>query len=235
MIYTPPLASQHFLARLDLSTAVPVAEDFVAAVKHVDESRAKNDPSMIAALLQFPGKQVLWDAKLAVDADGVDGVKLDPSSGQNDTTWHFANGSPLDSRIHPYVVLPGGIFRPRTWLALGDVCVVIYKNQITGAMFGDVGPGLDLRFAKLGEASIRVHEGLSPAAPECCHRDSDGKCIRIIDSSIEHSVIVVGFPNSSLPHADLTPDNLEEQTKAHAYTLFAAMGGSGLFKTASDD
>lgn len=218
--YHPPVASAPFLAGLDFSAAVPIAESFLADARKADKGYARRDPSAIDALLKLASGAVFWSAKLAVDADGVGGKELDPEDGQNQTSLYFADGTSLDSRRHPYYVLPLGGFRYATGLQLGDVGVLIYGSQITAFAFGDLGP-----HDKLGEASICAHEGLMPAAPDPCHRDAHGQPTRIIDASIERDVLVVAFPRSALRLIDLTPDNFEVQVKAHAYDLFSQIHG----------
>ena len=44
---------------------------------------------------------------------------------------------------------------------MGDMAVVIYKDKLTAAICGDVGPK-----KKIGEGSIRLHEALHPPAPD---------------------------------------------------------------------
>jgi Fungal chitosanase of glycosyl hydrolase group 75 len=167
---------------------------------------------------------VFWSSKLAIDADGkaedaqhLSGVQLDPADGQDDTSFHFPDGSALSSERHPYVVLPGGEFRALTGLRLGDVAAIIYRNRITAAICGDIGP-----MHKIGEASIRVHEAFIPDAPDPCRRNPDGSCRIIHDVSIDQDVLIFAFPNSALG-AQLNPDNAEALVKARAYALFAQL------------
>jgi len=171
---------------------------------------------------QFPC--VFWSSKLAVDADGkaedaqhLSGTQLDPADGQNDTSFHFTDGSALSSERHPFVVLPGGEFRALTGLKLGDVAAVIYRNRITAAICGDIGP-----VHKIGEASIRVHEAFIPDAPDPCLRSPDGSCKRIHDVSIDQDVLTFAFPDSAFG-SELNPDNAEVLIKARAYGLFAQL------------
>src|ERR1700730_5195745 len=102
MSYTLPPTSAPFFQGIDFSTTRPIAPEFVSIVSDADRGAARGDPSRLAALVKFDSGAVFWDAKLAVDADGVHGTTLDPASGQNDTSWHFHDGSPLDSRVHPF-------------------------------------------------------------------------------------------------------------------------------------
>ena len=87
--------------------------------------------------------------------------------------------------------------------ALGDVAVVIFCNKIVAAICGDIGPA-----KKIGEGSIRVHEGLHPPVPDPCkRRDQNGYCQRILNASIPEDVLFFVFPNSAI--LDLAPANAE--------------------------
>ncbi len=68
----------------------------------------------------------------------------------------------LVAELDPYIVLPGFMlaqtsdpFAPK----LGDFCVVIFKDQLYPAIFGDVGPN-----DKIGEASLRLGREINAAA-----------------------------------------------------------------------
>jgi hypothetical protein len=135
----------------------------------------------------------------------------------------------LDCDVIPcdrYVVLPEDAmdnkkaFHPD--LALGDVAVVIYKDKITTAICGDMGP-----VVKIGEASIATHMGLKGAAPDPCRRDTpDGPCRIIHDSSIEQDVLFFVFPGShSSLGTGLTLENINDRVEALATALFNKLRG----------
>lgn len=230
-MYALPASSAPFFRDIDLTEGAPVAPEFTSLVAASDTGRSNHDPSRIAALLKLPNGAIFWDAKLAVDADGMGGTLLDPEDGQDDTSFHFTDDSgrstgPLNSTLHPFYVMPLGSFGAQTGLKLGDVGVCVYRNAVTGFLFGDMGP-----HDKLGEGSIALHDGLRPAAPDCCRRDANGRPTRIIDASIEHSVLVMAFPGSAFgARSDLdvalTPANLAVLVKERAYALFANMKGT---------
>lgn len=221
-----PIRSQAALFGIDLSTFDPL-QDRINVYAKYDSEHEDGDPSRVEFIGKLKSGVVIWCAKLAIDADGVPkdhfqgrtGKQLDPASGQNDTSLHV-DGDPLSSEAHPYYVIPGGSFRIQSGLQLGDICAVIFNGCITGAVFGDVGP-----WDKIGEGSIFLHEGLSAGgAPDpCVHRDSNGNCVRIRNSSIPRDVIVIGFPNSKI---DLKWDTLADQVRQEAYRLFSSIGGS---------
>lgn len=166
---------------------------------------------------------------MAIDADGpaagdgrLRGTQLDPEDGQDDTSLHFGDGSGLPSETIPYLVLPGGSFRKNTGLELGDVAIVIYKDKITGAICGDIGPT-----KKIGEGSIRLHEAFHPPAPDPCSlRQPDGSCRRILNASIEEDVLFFVFPESALDD-ELTAETLESKVKERALSLFNQLRGGG--------
>jgi hypothetical protein len=212
-----PVPASPWLAGIDFSKCHPIAADLVQDIANADASKYVGDPSRCAQILQFPNKTVFWSSKLAVDADGINGTTLDPDDGQNDTSYHI-HGSALNAAIHPFAVLPLGAFGTETGLSLGDVAVVVYKDYMTGCIFGDLGPSY-----RLGEGSIRLHELLMPAAPDCCHRNADGTCARIIDVSIGSDVMFFGFPGSAFGAGELSSDTLEATVTARAAQLFAAL------------
>ncbi len=214
---------------MPFNKAVNVAADNKAAFDAFDQTSAgQNDPSKCKALLKFPNDSaIFWSAKMAIDADGPaagpgrpNGSQLDPGSGQNDTSLHFSNGKGMPSETIPYIVLPGGTFRANTGLALGDVAVVIFKDKITAAICADMGP-----IKKIGEGSIRVHEGVHPPAPDPCIRDGNGFCKRIHNVSIDEDVLYFVFPGSAF-NDGLNIATLEGKIKERAFALYNKLRGA---------
>lgn len=165
---------------------------------------------------------------MAIDADGPaagpgrrSGTELDPDDGQDDTSYHFpGTNTGLSSEAIPYIVLPGGTFQKSTGLAIGDLAVVIYKDKISAAICGDVGPT-----KKIGEGSIRLHEALHPPAPDPCSlRQPDGSCKKILNASIEEDVLFFVFPDSAFDD-DVNAQNLEAKVKEASYALFNKLRG----------
>lgn len=223
MAFTPPSASAGPCEGIPFQTAVDVAVENKRSFDECDKTpKGKKDPSKCRALLKFPDGTIFWSSKMAIDADGpaagpnrLSGSQLDRDSGQDDTTFHYkGTRQGLSSETIPFIVLPGGTFRKNTGLSLGDVAVVIFKDKITAAICGDLGP-----IKKIGEGSIRLHEALHPPAPDPCSlRNPDGSCKRILNASIEQDVLVFAFAHSS--PADLSPTNLESKVKERAFSLF---------------
>ncbi len=224
-MFTIPSASATALSGINFNLATPAAEFCKSLFDTFDREGGQSDPSVCKAILRFPDGVIFWSSKMAIDADGVAagpgrrcGTLLDPSDGQNDTSFHFPDGSPLSSERHPFIVLPLGVFRASTGLSIGDLAIVVYRDIITAAICGDLGPS-----HKIGEGSIRVHEAFHPPAPDpCATRNPDGSCRRIHDVSIEHDVLFFVFPGSAISSA-LTPDNAETLIKAKAFALFAQL------------
>lgn len=226
-MFSVPPASAATLSGIDFSTAAPVADASKSLYDEFDRDAGRNDPSRCRAILRFPNGTIFWSSKMAIDADGIaaspghkTGKQLDPLDGQNDTSFHFPDGAALSSERHPYLVLPLGVFRAATGLALGDLAAVVYRNILTAAICGDLGPT-----HKIGEGSIRLHEAFHPPAPDpCSARNPDGSCRRIHDASIEENVLFFVFPGSAIGAA-LTPDSAEMLIKARAFALFAQLHG----------
>lgn len=227
MAFKPPPPSAGQCKGVPFEDAKNVAPGNKATFDAFDKTpKGKNDPSKCKALLAFPGNAaIFWSSKMAIDADGPaagpgrrSGSELDPGPGQDDTKLHLSDGKGLPSETIPYIVLPGGSFRSNTGLTFGDVAVVIFKDKITAAICGDLGPP-----NKIGEASIRVHEALHPPAPDPCIRGDNGFCRRIHNVSIDEDVLFFAFPGSAL--VDLSGATLEGRIKERAFSLYNKLRG----------
>ena len=225
--FTPPAASAGQCKGVPFGKAINTAVENKAVFDAFDQTPAgKSDPSKCKALLAFPDDAaIFWSSKLAIDADGPaagpgrpSGSRLDPGSGQDDTSLHFSNGRGFPSETIPYIVLPGGSFRAKTGLSLGDVATVIFRDKITAAICGDMGPT-----RKIGEGSIRLHEALHPPAPDPCIRDGNGFCRRIHNVSIDEDVLFFVFPGSAFD--ELNAATLEGMVKERALSLFNKLRG----------
>ena len=161
---------------------------------------------------------------MAIDADGPaagpgrkTGSQLDPT-GQDATSFRLSIGASLPAETVPYIVLPlnaagHGPFDPA--VAIGDVAIVIYKDKITAAICGDLGPT-----RKIGEASIAVHQALQPACPDPCQRDAHGFCTRARNASVEQDVLYFVFPHSAFAAGELTLDNINAKVTERALALY---------------
>jgi hypothetical protein len=237
MPFQPPAESSRQLAGVPFDTALDFAVDAKARYDAFDRRPSNHDPSKCKALLAFPEngsgsdiRAVFWSAKMAIDADGPaagaghkKGKDLDPT-GQNVTTFRFSDGTSLPAEAVPYIVLPlnvpkNGPFDPA--LKIGDVAIVIFKDMVTAAICGDLGP-----VKKIGEASIRVHEALQPACPDPCRRDGNGFCSKVRNSSVEEDVLYFVFPGSAFASNELTLDNITTKVKERAFTLYNQLRGA---------
>lgn len=236
--FTPPPASQALVQGVPFGSA-DASDVEIAAKARYDafDTPGNQDPNLCKALFHFPNGVVFWSSKMSIDTDGpaapddsrrLNGKQLDPDSGQTGTSFHLPNGQgDLPAEVTPYIVLPENAaenapFHPD--LSLGNLAVVIYKNQMTAAICGDIGP-----FHKIGEASICVHQELQPAAPDPCrrHRDPVTKfCTGIFDASIDDDVLFFVFPGSTLGDnftlADLQTDPTTQSSplRVAAFALF---------------
>jgi hypothetical protein len=233
MAFKPPAASKRQLDGVPFDLAADFAPDARKKFADKDRQPGNKDPSKCKALLRFPQDgdrpdAVFWSSKMAIDTDGpsagpgrLNGKALDPASGQNDTSLHFANGKGLPSEIVPYIVLPQ--FEPgsnRTFdpaVAIGDLAIVIFKDKTAAAICGDLGP-----FNKIGEASIRVHEALQQqGCPDpCSKRDDKGFCARARNASVEQDVLYFVFPNSAFAAGELDLATINTKVKERAFGLY---------------
>jgi len=130
MVFKPPAASKRQLAGVPFELAVDFAPEVIEIFADADKKPGNDDPSRCKALLRFPARRankgaIFWSAKMALDADGpaagrgrLKGKALDPRDGQNDTTFHFANGKGLASEAVPYIVVVVAASKPsllRAW------------------------------------------------------------------------------------------------------------------------
>src|SRR5437867_1319121 len=239
MPFNPPPASIRQLDGVPFDIAVAFAVEAKRLFDNADHRPGNLDPSKCRALLRFPGGTsfrgaAFWSAKMAIDADGPaagpgrrNGKQLDPGAGLPDTTLQVAGGGGLPAEIVPYIVLPQAAPRSRRTfdpaVAIGDVAVVIFKDKITAAVCGDLGP-----FNKIGEASIRVHEALqqSGCPDPCSQRDARGFCLRTRNSSVEQDVLYFVFPGSAFPQAELTLPTINTKVAERAFTLYNKLRGA---------
>jgi hypothetical protein len=235
MPFRPPPASRRQLAGVPFDSAVDFAKEAKQRYDEFDRKPGNRDPSRCKALLAFPGagaeiRAVFWSAKMAIDADGpaagpghLNGKALDPT-GQNVTSFRFSNGKSVPAEAVAYIVLPlneagTGPFDPA--VAIGDVAIVIFKDMITAAICGDLGP-----VKKIGEASIRTHEALQPACPDPCKRGANGFCLKVRNSSVEEDVLYFVFPDSAFAAGELTLDNITTMVKERAFGLYNQLRGA---------
>jgi hypothetical protein len=242
MVFKPPAASKRQLEGVDFGIAVDFAKQAKARYDQKDKEPDEKDPSKCKALLKFPGDDgaVFWSSKMAIDADGpsagpgrLPGGKLDPGNGsdQNRTSYKPYDKKGLPSETVPYVVVPKLDADPKSSktfdpaVAMGDVAVVIFKDKITAAICGDLGP-----YNKIGEASILVHELLQDGkdCPDPCSKRNDkGYCLRTRNSSVEQDVLYFVFPNSQFGPGELTYGNINTKVKEKAYALYNKLRGAG--------
>jgi hypothetical protein len=102
-----------------------------------------------------------WTSSMAVDCDGQESDECNSATDpdfQNDTSFHEADGSPLDAASLPFVVipLPSSIWKyASAGIHGGDLLAVIYNGHVEYAVFGDEGPS-----GQIGEASYATANAL---------------------------------------------------------------------------
>jgi hypothetical protein len=238
MAFKPPPLSKRQLQGVDFAQAVDFASKRKALFDEKDEQPRNLDPSKCKALLKFPGRSgpVFWSSKMAIDADGpsagpgrLPGSKLDPGNGpdQDRTSYKPFDKKGLPSETVPYIVLPefkknsGTAFDPA--VAMGYMAIVIFKDKISAAVCGDLGPT-----NKIGEASIRVHEALYDGVDcrdPCTERDGKGFCRKTRNSSVEQDVLYFVFPESAFDEGVLSYANINTLVKERAFALYNKFRG----------
>lgn len=110
-------------------------------------------------ILRLKNGSLLIQADLDINADGSPRARtLDPRYGRLETSLRYpgvvGQEKYIDSESIPYFVLPLG-FAEAHGIELGDIGAVIYRNQLSFAVFADNGPA-----DKIGEGSIKLAENL---------------------------------------------------------------------------
>lgn len=220
--YKAPADSAAIVSKVPFAQGHPFGEEFRARFNMCDQhdvcfgkpQSCSTDKSRNVSLLRLPGTVIFYEAKMAVD---IDGSKLaarlyrerkkagKPVIDQPDTSLRYADGTSIDADTVPYVAVPGGNFRAAMGIKMGDIAAVVYRDTISYAVVGDVGPT-----CKIGEGSSRLHEQLGHKV--CVARDGKGICTLISDHGIEAGVLYFIFPgsrNQLVP--SLTPSNINER------------------------
>ncbi len=108
---------------------------------------------------------LFWKADMDIDCDGKKTTQCNTGTDpdyQSSTAVNDSKGNPLDAANLPYVVVPGKSAKfdaAAAGLSKGAVILVVYKNKIAYAVYGDVGPS-----AGIGEASYATASelGINP-------------------------------------------------------------------------
>jgi len=148
-------------------------------------------------------RPLLFEAKMAVDADGAgDAWRSDPW-GQPTTSLTYRGGRSVDPTAVPYFVLPIGFEREHPEVRLGDLAAVIHQGRVAFAIYADRGPR-----GKIGEGSIRLAQELGI--------DADPR-----RGGVGGGVIYVVFPGSGNQRPQ-PPEQIREQ----AAQLLVEAGGA---------
>lgn len=154
---------------------------------------------------------------MAICADGSPRAKqIDPGPGLTRTAFTYPGIKEgyFDAEDVPYIVLPGKSddhdvpgFAAKLGIGKLDLAVVIYRNKVTPAFYGEVGP-----WFRLGEASIQVHEELPVPNPWT----SDAHT-RVRNASVESGLLYFVFPGTAVPRsAEMTPAQWLQETRSAA-------------------
>ena len=210
--YVPPAASLPLLGNVasllrDAKTKAIASGPYVTAKK----------------ILRLPGGQIYSESGLQADADGSPEYNKQDATGQPGTALEWPGHRSLDSARVPYVAFSTHFAR-QAGFRKGDLAVVIYKNRLCYAIYGDVsGHALrngstDRSHYSFGEASIRVHEQLGHPV---VYKTGKGGTPRFHNVGIGSGVLIVVFPGSGTGQA-----MTEAAIVAHARPLWDALRGA---------
>lgn len=238
--YTPPSDSAAILAGIDFSKATPIDEKYKRTFLDCDNkpgSHCRSDKNHLKALLKFPDGTIFYDSKMSLDLDGsFKGCGCVPKgkADQCQTSKEWVPGKPttaeyrsekdkckfykakafVDAGNFPYFVLPvSSEFVVRTGLKTGDLAAVIYKERIQFVFVADRGP---IAPDKIGEGSAELIRLLDK--DRCTARDTQGNCIKYMESSIKENVLAFIFPKSNI--SGLKPDTAQKVVEEAAKKRF---------------
>ncbi|WP_144575935.1 glycoside hydrolase family 75 protein [Agrobacterium sp. DE0009] len=205
------------------------------------------DPSNVRALLRLGDGAVYWRSKMALDVDGSWAAwnGLPGATDLKETAYKWpgsgdpsARSAQINPDRIPYIVIPtaglskitgsrssemGRMFADKTGLSLGDMGVVVYKDQWTPVLIGDGGP-----FMRLGEGSSRVFEAIGES--RCKKWSNDGQtCVGsgnvypYKNHGLGGDVIFIAYPGSR--SADINPQNAISKLCAFAKEKLKLTGG----------
>ncbi len=190
-------------------------------------------------IFRLPGGEIVSDSGLAADADGSRYYPQD-RDGKYGTalTLDRKRNSILDAASIPYIAFCS-VFAKHNGFSKGDYAVIIYKDRLCYAFYGDVSGhatfehgGLDLHQWSFGEASICVHLALGHSVlshnrPHGAPRGSQAvNGLWFTNTGIPSDVITIVFPHSG----DGTGHNAAT-VEAHARPLWEALRGGGIAKS----
>jgi len=191
MDYIPPRAS---LSRLGTIAKI------LAQSTEVEAQFSKGGK----AIFRLPAGQLYYESLLDLDSDGSHFAAKD-KTGNAETSLHQPDGTPVDSEVVPYFVLPKH-FAKHFGIVLGDIAAVVFIDRVEFAVFADHGPR-----DKLGEGSIALHRSLGHEVIR------DGT---FHDEAIDENVITIVFPKSG----NGTPQS-PDKVRQIGRELFAKLGG----------
>lgn len=98
---------------------------------------------------------VVFQAKMAIDADGAGGAWRHDATGQSKTSLLYKNGDSLNPQTIPFIVVPLDFHLTHPRVGLGDYAAVTYGAKTLYAIVGDKGPR-----GVLGEGSMSLAASL---------------------------------------------------------------------------
>lgn len=100
-------------------------------------------------------RAIKFKAKFAIDADGAGDAWKGDRTGQPQTALQYKDGTSLNPRTLPFIVVPTDFQKTHPTVKLGDYAAVTYGAKTLYAIVGDKGPA-----GVLGEGSMALAAGL---------------------------------------------------------------------------
>lgn len=225
--YTPPVKSAPLVKGIDFERGLEVGAEFKQKFDECDAGPCASDKNGVKTIRRFPNGTIFYEAKLSLDTDGTRFYGDQGDEAHQDGTSLSIDDQPTDSNVIPFIVLPGGQFRPEMGLELGDVAMIIKDDKQIPAIVADIGPyGPPAYhgevFYWLGEGSIALHEGIGHHVRKLVADGPDkGKLAGVADESISDGVLYFVFPHSK-PEG-LTRANALEKIRAAAIERYNAL------------
>jgi hypothetical protein len=180
------------------------------------------NPNKNSMVLKLKDGTVVFDGKMALDADGSPYAMSKRSVINQPFTslkYPTADHGSINADRVPFIVIPLGRFDQTLGVTIGDVGAIVHGGKRIYAIVADYGPA-----CKIGEASIRAHELLDHNV--CKKRAENGDCTQLHDEGIPQDVMYFIFPNTrDLLYKDLAPENINARIEAvgsNAWQAFAS-------------
>jgi hypothetical protein len=177
------------------------------------------NPNRNSMVLKLKDGTVVFDGKMALDADGSPYAMTKRNSTNQASTslrYPLTSASVNADRV-PFMVIPLGRFDQSLGVTIGDVGAIVHGGKRIYAVVADYGP-----VCKIGEASIKAHELLDHKV--CTKRAENGDCTQLRDEDISQDVTYFIFPKTkAMLYPDLSPENINARIDAVGDSAWRAL------------